>query len=175
MIIVSDEDDFSHDGGDYLGNNYNDARLHDPSLYRDALNLISNSSGDRKRYNVSAIAIYDEDCMAENDPWGLLAARYEALVDLTGGVKASVCATDFAKNLENISETIVSLSSQFYLSREPIIDSITVVVDGISIVEDETNGWTYDALANSIVFHGDSIPAQGSVIDINFDPVKLKH
>lgn len=173
VIIVSDEDDFSHDGGEYLNNDPNDPRIHAPLDYRLALDQITGSTEDRRLYNVSAIAIYDNDCLVANDPWGILATRYEALVDGTDGVKASVCAADFSQNLALIQEKIVVLSTQFFLSREPIVETITVVVDGVSIPEDAVNGWTYNPTANSILFHGSSIPEQGSSIEINFDPVAL--
>lgn len=175
VIIVSDEDDFSHGAGDYLWNDYNDARLDPVSDYKEALDVITGSSLDRKLYNVSAIAIYDNDCLVENDPWGLIGQRYEELVDSTDGVKANVCATNFSQNLEEIQQKIVVLSTQFFLSRLPIIETISVKVDSVEISQDSSNGWTYNASANSILFHGNAVPSQGSNIEINFDPVTLKN
>jgi hypothetical protein len=175
VIIVSDEDDFSHDDGEPLFNDHNDPRIHDVSLYDEALQIITGSNSSRRTYNVSSIAIFDQACVEENDPWGVLATRYESLVDTTDGVKASVCANDFSSNLEEIQQKIVVLSTQFFLSREPIEESIVVMVDSEEIQNDPNNGWTYNKDANSIMFHGEAVPNQGADIEITFDPVALKN
>jgi hypothetical protein len=48
-----------------------------------------------------------------------------------------------------------------------------VAINGVSISQDSTNGWTYNSAANSIVFHGSAIPTQGDSIDVNFDPASV--
>lgn len=46
-------------------------------------------------------------------------------------------------------------------------------MNGISISQDATSGWTYDSTANSIIFHGTAIPAQGAEINVQYDPTTL--
>ncbi|MEC9283889.1 MAG: hypothetical protein VX642_14340 [Bdellovibrionota bacterium] len=175
VIVVSDEDDFSHDGGDYLWNDYNYAGLTPVQDFVDAMDVITGSTNSRRLYNVSTIGIFDEQCKDDNTPDGQIALRVGELSDLTDGIKASVCANNFAENLELIGEKIVILSSQFYLSREPVIESIEVIVDGSLVSQSIENGWQYIAESNSIQFYGDAIPIQGASIQINFDPVALKN
>ncbi|MFK8137330.1 MAG: hypothetical protein AB8E15_03125 [Bdellovibrionales bacterium] len=175
VIIVSDEDDFSHDGGEFLGQNYSDPALIDPLVYVNFLDQLTNSNPIQKTYNVSSISILDEACRLENTPYGLISHRYSALVDQADGVKASVCAPDFSENLELIQSKIISLSTQFFLTRLPHPESIEVIVDGSVMAESEINGWSYNELSNSILFYGDSVPSQGAVIEINFDPITLQN
>lgn len=174
VIIVSDEDDFSHDGGTYLENNYNHPDIHPVSLYVNALDNFTGTSGATRRYNVSAISINDDACLAANDPWGLIGIRMGALVDATNGVKGNVCASNFSDNLIEIQEQIISLSTQQYLSRVPHEDTIKVYVNGVEVAESDVNGWQYNSESNSIMFFGDAKPEQGALIDIVFDPVELK-
>lgn len=178
VVIISDEDDFSHDDSYFIGNNTHPA-LHSPNDYVTYLDNATNSSGATRRYNVSAMAIWDEACRDQlNLSWNgrIIGTRYGQLVDATDGIKGSLCG-DFASELENISDKIVSLATQFYLSRVPKVSTIKVIVDGtvVPVAAENpgptTGGWTYDANANSIVFSGDHIPAQGSQIDITYDPL----
>ena len=173
IILVSDEDDFSHPGGDYLWNDYQDPRLSPVADIVSALDQFTGSSTERRRHSVSAIAIFDEDCLNQNTPWGLIGRRYEELVTATDGLTASVCSQQFASELQLIGEQILVLSSQFYLSRQPIVESIRVIVDGVEVVEDANIGWTYIPESNSILFAPPAIPSQGASIQIDFDPVSL--
>ena len=175
VIVVSDEDDFSHDGGDYLWNDYDYEGLTPVQDFVDAMDVITGSSSARRLYNVSTIGIFDDQCRDDNTPDGQIAVRVGELSDLTDGIKASVCADNFAENLEIIGEKIVILSSQFYLSREPVIESIQVIVDGTTVAQSSEDGWQYIAESNSIQFYGNAIPVQGANIQINFDPVALKN
>lgn len=181
IIIVSDEDDFSHDGSGYKGGQYDYAGLHATDDYVDYLDAITSSSADKKRYNVNAVAIWDDACKDYLNSiwWGrLVGIRYGELVDATNGEKGDLCG-DFAVELEKISSKIIQLSSQFFLSREPLVDTLQVIVNDIVVPNKDENpgpsvgGWTYNAEANSIIFYGDHIPEQGSTIIINFDPAGL--
>ena len=60
-----------------------------------------------------------------------------------------------------------------FLNRDPDVSTIKVFIDQVEVTNDSTNGWTYSQDANSIVFHGDAIPPQGSTIHVAFDPVSL--
>lgn len=175
VIIVSDEDDFSHDGGDYLWNDYDYSGLTPVEDFVDAMDVITSSTASRRLYNVSTIGIFDEQCKSDNTPDGQIALRVGELSDLTDGIKASVCAENFAENLELIGEKIVILSSQFYLSREPVLESIEVIVNDEIVAQSSENGWQYISESNSIQFYGNAIPVQGASIQINFDPVALKN
>lgn len=179
VIIVSDEDDFSHDGQNHLEFQYSNTALHKADDYVSYLEGLTQSTGVDSRFLVSAMAIFDQDCHTEltDAAWTgrKIAYRYEELVDKTGGIKGSLC-DDFSDNLGLISDKIIELATQFYLSRTPVIATIKVFVDDheiapIDVQTNPTNGWSYDASSKSIRFHGSSVPGQGANIRVTFDPV----
>ncbi len=181
VVILSDEDDFSNPNrgvGDYtLGNhNYNNPGLESVDSYVSYLDGITNSSGATRRYSVSAITITDNACLSDYEiasPGVVIGARYIDLAEKTNGVLGSVCDVSFADSLNAIQQRIVELSTQFYLDGEPVPESIQVKVDGAVVAKNSTNGWTYNAPANSIVFHGSAVPASGADVSVSFDPASL--
>ncbi len=173
IIIVSDEDDFSHSTDEYIFNNHDFAGLRPISEYTDFLDNLTQSSGASRRYNVSSIAILDSDCEADNAPHGVIAQRYQALANETNGELGDVCAANFSDSLNLIQSKISELSTQFFLTRTPVDGSIVVKVNSQTVPEDPINGWTYDEAANSIVFNGSAVPVQGSTIIIDYDPTTV--
>ncbi len=194
VIIVSDEDDFSANTSSYVAGQYDDEVNADPlvlpssndpaniyNLYQDTrLNSVQSykdyldglvGAGNHK---VHIISVLDQACKASlNTTYQgrRIGRRYIELADLTGGVKTSLC-DNFGDSLQRIQESIIQLSSTFSLGREPVVDTIKVLVDGVEIANDANNGWTYDASNWSVTFHGNSIPAQGSNVQILFTPVR---
>lgn len=177
VIILTDEDDFSHDGTSPI-TNYSNTNLHSVESYKTDLDQLTGSSGGRNRYNVHSIAIQDSTCLSQlNAQIGgrRIAQRVNQLADLTGGTKVSLCS-DFAEGLNVIADNIIELSTQFYLSRVPIESTIVVRINGTNIPNISSspgNGWWYNATSNSILFQGTAVPPQGAVIEVNFDPVSL--
>lgn len=169
IIIVSDEDDFSWSGSSSLNRNYGDARLHTVASYTNYLDGLTQSTGLTRKYSVSAITIKDQACL-DNNSWGVIGQRYIQLANETRGVIGDICG-DFAQDLEAISNGILRLSTQFYLSREPVPSTIRVFVNGALVPNDPLNGWTYDPATISIIFGDNAIPPQGSAIGVDFDPV----
>ncbi|MCB9026289.1 MAG: hypothetical protein H6625_08235 [Bdellovibrionaceae bacterium] len=179
VIIVSDEDDLSHDNINYVGD------INDPSItpiqnYVDYLDNLTNSTEAFKRYSVSALAILDEDCrqqLTTDWPGRRIGERYLQLVEATGGEKGSLCE-NFAVILDFISEGIIQLATQFYLNRIPKPETIQVIINNQAVapVADPANpkdGWLYNADNNSVMFYGSAIPAQGANINIVYDPVAV--
>jgi hypothetical protein len=179
VIILSDEDDFSGDNRAQFGgtdHSYTASTLDPVSNYISFLDTLTNSTDPNNRnYSVSAVTVLDNTCLASHQaqaPSSIIGQRYISLANSTKGTLASICS-NYATSLLAIQQKILELSTAFHLDRTPIVSSIKVSVDGVSINEDSTNGWTYDATANSIFFHGTALPQQGSVIDIEFDPTSL--
>ena len=179
IIILTDEDDFSHDGSNWARDDYNYPGLHSIGQYIDFLDQYTGSSGDSRRYNVNSISILDQECLDEVS-YGVqkIGHRVHELVDETGGIKGSLCG-DFRVILGSMSQLILQLSTQFYLDREPVVSSIRVSINGEVVPHVDENpgpkkgGWSYNASANSILFHGDYLPPQGAVISVNFDPTSM--
>lgn len=181
IIIVSDEDDFSHNDSTsglksyYFSENYNDPKMYTVQSYVDFLTTYTAGASAGKNFSVNTISILDSACLTQlKDSAQKIGQRYIALADATGGQKISLCS-DFSQSLQVLSESIVELSSVFQLTREPIEETISVVVDGTMVPKDGSNGWTYDVTTNSIAFHGSAIPAAGSDVKITFDPKGVKN
>lgn len=178
VIMLTDEDDFSHNGSNNLqSGSINNPALHPIQDYVDYLDNYTNSSGVSRRYNVNSIAIFDQPCLdLLNSSWNgrKMGIRVGALSDATNGLKTSLCG-DFAADLEDIAENIVALSNEFFLSRDPIPASIVVKVGGVEIPETtgpSGDGWVYDAGKNSILIYGAYQPSAGESIAVTFDPVQ---
>jgi hypothetical protein len=171
VIILSDEDDFSGDSRAVGVNNnrdYGAPTLDSVNTYVSVLEGLTQSSGGSRRFNVSAIAGLDTSCGA------VVATRYIDIANKTDGVLGNICDQSYASALNRIQARIGELSTQFYLNREPQVQTIVVKVNGTLIAQDSVNGWTYNASGNSIVFHGAAIPPQSAVIEVNYTPTHIQ-
>lgn len=173
VIIVSDEEDFS--GSSQTA--FEDASKNfTVESYRDFLDTYTNAASNGKNYSVSVISVPDVACKNQLSTDGFarkISTRLPQLADLTGGVKGSLCS-NFGSTLELISDSIIQLSAVFKLSREPQVDTIKVTVNGVTINQDATNGWTYNASDLTITFHGSSVPGANANIQIDFYPKSIK-
>ncbi|MCB0408235.1 MAG: hypothetical protein KDD34_08530 [Bdellovibrionales bacterium] len=171
VVIVDNADDFSGNGrcvGCNVSGRYNAPTLDAVSVYKDYLETLTGTSGATARFNVSAMTQSASPCQG-----GQNMVRIMDLANTTNGVIGDICQSDFGASMAEISNQISTLSTQFFLDREPIVSSISVIVDGAVIAQDPNNGWQYNATANSITFHGTAVPAQGSQIMVNFDPLTI--
>lgn len=172
VIIVSDEEDFSGST-----DNFEDAVNRYPvSKYHDFLKNYTKADVYGNNFSVNVISVDTPACqqqLASATFTPKISTRLPALADMSGGVKASICS-DFGSSLQLISDSIIELSAVFKLGREPQLDTMSVVVDGVKIPEDPENGWTYDATNLTITFHGSSVPGANSNIQINYYPKSLK-
>ncbi len=198
IIILSDEDDFSsntrveysfeakgqnetqaqYNARFVSDHNYTYTGLDTVDSYISQLDILTGSTPTLKHYNVSAITVKDDICkntlLSSGSSTSIVGQRYIDLATQTNGVIGSICDTNFAGSLNSIQEKILELSTEFYLQRTPNVSSISVLVNSIAIGHDDTNGWSYDAANNGIVFHGTSIPVAGADIAVNFDPTTIK-
>lgn len=177
VILLTDEDDFSHDGTQ-MYERY-DRPLHTIDSYVQFLDNLTGSTAAARRYSVNTISVNSQECL--NSLYNgvqKIGQRVGQLADATGGIKGNICG-NFAQELELISQSIVELSTQFSLGdRKPIPSTIRVSVDGASVPNVSSNpagtgGWYYNESSNSIFFQGDYIPSQGATINVNFDPREL--
>ena len=179
VIILSDEDDFSND------NRSEGADDHDytnPGLWKtDAvvadLDALTGSTPVARQYNVSAITVMDDACLQshlQQSSSTIIGARYIELAKKTQGVVGSVCDSSYASALNFIQKRIFEAATQFKLSKTPNASTIKVFSDGIAVVQDAQNGWSYDSTENSIVFHGSAVPGANATINVTFDPNSLQ-
>jgi hypothetical protein len=184
VIMVSDEDDFSHDGSNYLDGQYSNAALHSTDRYVAYLDGLTGATAANRssKYNVNSIHIQDQACLDQLNaeyPGRRIGLRYTDLVDKVNGIKGSLC-DDFGTTLSNISNKIIELATQFYLDRTPQPETLDVKVNGVQVPHiystdpQPWNGFIYHADTNSLTFHGSFVPPSGATIAVRFDPTGLK-
>lgn len=196
VIIISDEDDLSHNTSqaiENMGAPYNtDPRsypnIHTTQSYVDYLDALTASGTQSRRYSVNAMAIFDTACQDDlNTSWSgrKIGIRYGDLIDRvnTGlpsaaqGLKGSLCG-NFATELSAIADSVLTLSTKFKLARTPIPETIVVKVNNNVVPKQSTNpanngGWIYEAATNEILFVGAAyIPPAGSSIRVDYDPAQ---
>lgn len=97
--------------------------------------------------------------------------RYIEAANRTGGVFQSICVADWSRALEDLSTTAFGFKSRFFLSNQPVISSLVVLVDGVRIEARSMGGtvnWTYDYGTNSINFTPFATPEPGAGIRIEY-------
>ena len=171
IVIVDNNDDFSGNErcvGCNVSGRYDAPTLDPVDLYIQFLDNYTQSSGAFARYSVSAMTQSATPCQG-----GTNMVRIMDLVQKTGGVIGDICQADFGPSLAEMADRIATLSTLFYLDRVPDQSTLTVKVDGVSIANSSTNGWTYVADSNAIAFHGSAVPQQGAVIDVDYEPLTV--
>ncbi len=186
VVILSDEDDFSDPNrpenswtqqAGIPDHDYNNPGLLPVSHYITYLDGLTGTTGALRRYSVSALTVMDSACQQQHvvdAPTTVVGKRYMDIAGKTDGELGSVCDVSYAHALEAIQKKIVELGTQFYLTGVPVVSTIRVGVNGAVIPQDSLNGWTYNAAANSIVFHGGAVPGAGANVSVVFDPAKLQ-
>lgn len=159
LIFLSNEDDYST------------ISLANMKAFLDQLRPIDKHGQKTWIANFLGILNIDGDC--KSTPYYIEAGlRYMDLADASGGLKATICHTSFGQAIQNIHARIAEVLTDYYLVRRPVVESITVIVDGVEIPKDNQNGWTYEAEGNFIRFHGTAIPKSDVRIVIDFQPAE---
>lgn len=92
------------------------------------------------------------------------------LVNLSGGIKESICKASLASAMNNVKARILEVLVEFKLSRKPVESTIEVTINGVLIPSSPVNGWQYSATRNSIKFYGSAVPAADAKIKVDFKP-----
>ncbi len=174
IIVVSDEED-------QIQNEENN-RIQNPKDENYYNNILKQKANPTYGYSFYAIVKFNnaqcpniamEDQQSQKDPQ--IGYRYIALADLSGGIAISIC-DNFAESLSNIAQIIIEKTVEFPLKNIPVNPNRLQVsvknpgeITPTILPQNVDNGWTYNPSANSIVFHGTSIPAQDSEINILYD------
>ena len=96
------------------------------------------------------------------------AIRYAEVATKSGGIIGSICDASFEQTLVRIAQALNTLKRVFPLTLRPIINSITVRVDGVPVAQDPVNGWQYRSDTNSVVFLGNYVPAPGAIVRLQY-------
>ncbi|MFO0727382.1 MAG: choice-of-anchor D domain-containing protein [Myxococcota bacterium] len=94
--------------------------------------------------------------------------RYEWMANATGGMFFSICEPDWSPMLEALGLSTFVPLSEWTLSQAAVPASVVVTVNGLPVVWDVNNGFTYDASDNAVRFHGTSVPRPGEQINVDY-------
>ena len=173
ILIISDEDDFSHLGSNFT-ESYNYSGLLPISHFVQFLNQYAGEGN----HAVYSISILDEQCrerLANSFRERKIGRRYHELVAATRGVNGSLCE-DFSNNVSFITDSIISKippSTRFQLRVEPRIETIQVAINGEVILADSLNGWLYKPESRTIELVGLSAQRvqDGGRVEITYVPL----
>lgn len=96
------------------------------------------------------------------------AIRYAEVAVKTGGIIGSICDASFEQTLIRIAQALNTLKRVFPLTLQPIVNSISVTVNGVTIPNDAINGWQYRLDTNSVVFLGQYVPPPGATVRLQY-------
>ena len=173
IIFVSDENDCSDRGALPDGAEGADCYEYPDRLVpvKDYVSGYQNLKESNEQVIASAI-VGPEVAEGCEDSWPGI--RYLALAENFGGIQANICDKDFTGIMGELGLSVSGVRSSFQLSYGAVDGSIEVYVclldeecddeNGIPVIEDDTNGWSYDAETYFLNFNGDSVPERGSTI-----------
>ncbi len=106
------------------------------------------------------------------DEGSVVPTRLEEFIALAKGIEYNICDTDYGTKLAHIAADVVQKVGRImFLSRPPVVDTITVTYGTQVIPNDRENGWTYDPVRNALIF-GDkivlSVQAPGTTLSVTF-------
>jgi len=138
-----------------------------------ALNELLQVKGYRKpnRFSLSVVSGGERGC---RDDAGRIAEATPKLVELagrTGGITTRLCFTDWFQSFEEMSRVGPLRRGRFFLTNQPVIQTITVEVDGTRIPARTDTGrsrWIYDFSTNSVAFAPLDVPAPSSSIRVEY-------
>lgn len=94
--------------------------------------------------------------------------RYWDVAKQLRGVQESICNVSWASVLSNLGSVSFGFRQDFFLSRVADKSTIVVKINGRTIKQSSTDGWTYNASNNSLSFTKSSIPAPGATITVDY-------
>lgn len=158
LIFLTNEDDYSTGSS---------------ASYVNFLNALKPSSNGQTSWiaNFIGVVSIDSDCSTTAD-FKEAGLRYMSLVEASGGRNESICKTSLAQAVQNIRARIIEVMTDFALKRKPVVDTITVFIDGVKLAQDYVNGWSYYAEGNFIRFNGTAVPSAAAQVVIDFKPAE---
>ena len=169
VVIVSDEDDCSDRGA--LG-----ADALNTDCYTKVEDLVPvstfvsemralKSTPDRFKF---AGIIGPEDASGTCADSSLPGHRYIEAARLTGGLTSSICESDWSSFLYDLGLNAAGIYTIFPLSHGAVPGTLKVFVDEDEVPESDGDGYTYDAVAHTIEFHGIWIPERGAAVKATY-------
>lgn len=120
-------------------------------------------------FNFIGVLSLNANCKTFND-YAEAGLKFMDLANISNGNQESICNSNLSSAVSNIRSRILQILTDFKLSKIPVIESITVKVNGVSVPRSNVNGWDYIEAKNTIRFYGSAVPAADSSIKIDFTP-----
>jgi hypothetical protein len=79
---------------------------------------------------------------------------YFDVINETGGQVGNLCQEDLGSTLDTMIDSVLAKASPVSLPNVPISATIAVSRDDIAVPRSQSEGFSYHASSNSIVFHG---------------------
>jgi hypothetical protein len=162
----------------FLSNEDDQSASADYGAFLDGIRPPITLTGERS-WLAQFMGVTDTDSSCKTSAWSQagyseVGAKYIALANESGGTSEAICDADLKRALTNVKARILEVITEFHLDRVPNLTTLGVYVNGTLVPQDATNGWTYYSSANSVRFHGSSVPPVDASIRIDYDPTGIK-
>jgi hypothetical protein len=147
-----------------------------PNGYQGWLDQIRpNSPLGQKTWVAQMVGISPSDTNCQTSSWqgDAPSTAYIGLANYSGGTAASICNSNLSAAVTSISNNVLELVTAYALNQIPALNSIQVLVNGMAVANNATNGWTYVQATNTVQFHGSAIPKVSDSVVVNFTPGTL--
>ena len=152
IVAVSDEDDQSYEPDTVLRDYF--------------FSLKGNRRSEKVKVHAIAYPVTEACVPAGN--FGAPGYGYSWMARETGGLFFNLCDQDWQPILQNLGLDAFTPLSSWELSQQADPASLQVSLDGASIPEDPTNGYTYDPSSNVVQFWGTSVPPPGADVRVRY-------
>lgn len=122
-------------------------------------------------FNFIGVLSMSGTCKTFND-YSEAGLTFMGIANISSGVRESICNSNLSLAVSNIHARIAQILTDFKLSKKPLVESITVTINGQSIPRSNVNGWDYIEALNVIRFYGSSVPAADASIKVDFKPTE---
>lgn len=130
-----------------------------------------------RSWMLNFIGVTEKDSICQTSPDGIYKEQGDKWLDLakysTGSI-SSICETSLASSVQNIQKRIINFLTDFYIDREPVVESIVVRLNGVVVPKNATNGWDYLTNEKKIRFYGSYIPKASDRLTVDFTPKAAK-
>ena len=101
------------------------------------------------------------------------ACRFYTISKTLRGIYEYIGNPNWGNSLSQLGSITFGYRTQFFLSRPAHPGSISVKVNGRSVLQSSATGWTYDGTSNSVNFSSKAVPPANSVIEITYRAICL--
>lgn len=162
VVFVTDDEDFSVPADPVAKVN----------LYKNFLDTLKgeNTVNDKKWItNYIGVTDFNDPLCTTYGGYSARGEEYMELSNLSGGVVESICNTNFSSYINQINVRLKSVLNKYQLESRPILDSLTVYINGVLIRQDSVDGWVYDDERNMIILNGSAKPGPNDDVEIKYE------